>query len=427
MVSDIDLGPVNSRLARKMLVANLLVLTAVLLVFSVAVYWYSMSQAYGELKDALQLFAVSLISSIDPGETEPDIVSPTRSNPTTMPLSMMGIEWYSLDGKLLAVVGAVKIKTSFNKSARYQLQQDPASLLLTQPAVVRGNLMGYLRIGHSLARLDRESAHLISGLAVGVLSSMLVSGVGVFWLTTQSLAPMETAFLRLTKFTDDASHELRTPLMAMKSNLELVLRRANLEPQYRDKLLTIEQIIDHTTKLVDGMLALARGDKQQIGKSYSKVDLCALINEVTAELKATAEEKQIDLTCNDQKQLFVKGDHTDLHRILENILHNAIFYTNANGKVDLVLKQEADKAIIEIRDTGIGIAESDLPHIFERFWRADTARSRQAGGSGLGLSIAKSIAFEHGGTIEATSKPSFGSCFTITLPIASKHDLPPTD
>jgi two-component system, OmpR family, manganese sensing sensor histidine kinase len=422
MALDIDSSPIDNKLIRKLIMANLLVFILVLLVLCGCVYGFASTQAYRDQKQELSLFCGSLISSIDPGELEPDILSATRSEPTTIPLKELQIEWYTPAGKLLYTLGGLKIVLPFNKSAEFQKQNEPRALVLTRAAVLRGSLMGYVRVGQSLADLDKECERLLSGLALGIVCSLVVSGIGIFWLTRQSLKPIEEAFLRLKRFTDDASHEFGTPLMAMKSNLSLVLMRSPaLSTEDRERLLVVDSTIDGMTDLANDLLLMARADRKERSDQNQVIDIRALLEKTVATMQSMAQEKGTKLSCHCDYGVLVKGSFNDLERLIGNIVKNAILYTLENGDVKVTATRLGDKVEIKVTDTGIGMAQTDLPRLFERFWRGDRARANRSGGSGLGLSIAKKIAEQHGGNIAVTSQLDEGSCFVVSLPAAAEE------
>jgi two-component system, OmpR family, manganese sensing sensor histidine kinase len=415
---DIGLNPINSQTIRRMITSNLIVIILVLLVFSLGVYLFSMNEANDEERDRLILFNGSMVSSIDPGEYEPDLLSATRSEPTTVPLNDMNIEWYSPEGKFLMELGALKLVPPFRKDAGFELQAKPHALILTTPAVVRGKLYGYVRTGESLGRWDAELVRLLKGLLAGILVSLVVIGVGSLWLTRQSLRPIEQAYFRMRRFTDDASHELRSPLMAVKSNIELVLKRAvNLEPEYQNNLVIVQNAVDQMSNLTEELLHLATADQDQLSAERSVVDLHELLEGVISENHAKAEEKKIAISRKFKEEVLVQGSRQDLRGIFSNILRNALTYTPENGKVEVEVTQLNGSAIARITDNGIGIASSDIPRVFDRFWRADKARD-QSGGAGLGLAIASRLVRRNGGEIRVDSTLGKGSTFTVTLPAA---------
>lgn len=390
MVLDTGSSPIDKMLLRRLFSANLVVFVVVLFVFSLCVFGFAYREATRELRDTMSLFCGSLISSIDPGELEPDLLNATRSEPTSIPLNEMQVEWYSPQGKLLYKLGALKLKLPFDKDAHFEKQSEPPALCLTRPAVLRGKLMGYVRVAQSLDDFDRECARLLGGLAVGILGSSIVSAVGIFWLTQQSLKSTEEAFLRLKRFTDDASHEFGTPLMAMKSNLALVLKRSpSLSDEDRERLGIVDTAIDDMKELANGLLLLARSDVEQ-ERDYGQIlDLSDLAEKSVRTFSAFAEEKKISLSAQCSPGLFVKGNVTDLERMIDNVGKNAIQYTPEHGAVTLKVSRVGDKIELKVEDTGIGIAPGDLPKLFDRFWRGDRARTYRFGGTGLDRRLLK--------------------------------------
>jgi len=413
---DIGLSPVNNKTIRRMIMSNLLVIILVLVVFSLGLYLFTVGQTVAEEQDRLQLFNGSLVTSIDPGEDEPDLLSCTRSEPSTVPLKEMNIEWYSPEGKLLTELGSLNLVPPFKKDAGFEWQENPRALLLTTPAIVRGKLYGYIRSGESLARWDSELKRLSKGLLAGVLVSLVFTGIGSMWLTRQSLKPIEQAYFKLRRFTDDASHELRSPLMAIKSNIELVLKRApKLEPEFQNSLLTVQNAVDQMTNLTEELLVLARADEEKLKTEGVVIDLEELLEGVISDSQPEATDKNIELRCDLKKGVLVNGSRQELRGVFGNILRNALTYTPENGKVAIEVSQVNGTAIARISDNGIGIAESDITKVFDRFWRADRAREHGVG-AGLGLSIASRLAGRNGGEIKVESTPGKGSTFTVILP-----------
>jgi two-component system, OmpR family, manganese sensing sensor histidine kinase len=416
----IGLSPINNNAVRRMVAANLLVVIVVISVFASGVYFFSSARMFADERQRLTLFNGSLVSSIDPGENEPDLLSATRSEPTTIPLSHMNVQWYSVDGRLLMELGALKVVCPFIRDSGFVTQKEPNALLLTTPAVVRKKLFGYIRTGESLDACKREVQHLIGGLSVGILLSLLVSAIGILWLTKISLAPVEEAYLKLRRFTDDASHELRSPLMAVKSNLELVLRRAeNLEPVYQSSLVTAQNAVDQMTQLTNGLLLLAMAEKTQQRPEGIAIDLRELLKEVVSEHQLQAVEKKIRISCEFANGVMVFGVPEQLKSVFGNLLANALAYTPENGAVEISLALTGTNALVRVSDNGIGISAADLPKIFDRFWRADRARHYSASGAGLGLSIAHTFVQQLGGAIKVQSKIGGGTTFVVTLPVAS--------
>ncbi len=226
---------------------------------------------------------------------------------------------------------------------------------------------------------------------------------------------LEAAFDRQARFTADASHELRTPLSIVLSHAELALRKERAQEEYRDALGTCLTAAQRMRGIVDGLLTLARADTGEVRLKQEAVDLRRLIEETASLLRPMAEKAGLALSIAAEDVPAV-GDPDRLREVATNLLTNAIRYNRPGGRVEASLRAEGGEAVLAVADTGIGIPEQDQPHLFERFYRVDKARSRDAGGSGLGLSIAKWIVEAHGGTIAFTSREGEGSTFTVRLP-----------
>jgi heavy metal sensor kinase len=233
------------------------------------------------------------------------------------------------------------------------------------------------------------------------------------------LERLEAAFRRITQFTADASHELRTPVALMRTTAELSLRKPRAEAEYRAALTQILRELETTSGLIENLMVLARADSGVETLQFAPLDLGETFRESCRQGRLLAEGKQISF----QEQIapgpvIVEGDARALQRLFLILFDNAAKYTPAGGQVTASFMHAEGFAIADIRDTGIGIGEADLPHIFERFYRADKARSRELGGAGLGLSIGQWIAGAHGGVIEVESILGRGSAFRVRLPIS---------
>jgi heavy metal sensor kinase len=229
---------------------------------------------------------------------------------------------------------------------------------------------------------------------------------------------LEGAFDRQRRFTADASHELRTPLTIFHSNVELALKKDRTPEEYRAALEVCLKASQRMRGIVDGLLTLARADAGEIALRKEPVDLRALLEETASMLRPMAEQAGVTLEVSGGKA-GVAGDPDRLREVVTNLLSNAIRYNRPGGRAAATARAEGTEAIIEVSDTGLGIPKKDRPQIFERFYRVDKARSREAGGSGLGLSITRWIVEAHGGTIAFASKEGEGTTFTVRLPGAA--------
>jgi heavy metal sensor kinase len=293
----------------------------------------------------------------------------------------------------------------------------------TLPLVVLlASLLGYWLSGKSLAPVDRiiRSAEQIG---VGNLSRRLEVPEPRDELRrlTETLNAMlgriEASFRRITQFTADASHDLRTPVAVMRTTAEIALRRPRIQEEYREALRRILATSVETSDLLESLLTLARADAGAAGLEMHPLDLALEVRKAQEQASVLASEKSLRLTLRTpETPVWVRADAIAIHRLLLILIDNALKYTPAGGRCEVTLTRTADLAYIAVTDTGIGIAEGELDTIFERFRRADRARSRDTPGAGLGLAIARWIAQMHGGAITAESKVGCGSVFRVQLP-----------
>jgi heavy metal sensor kinase len=234
------------------------------------------------------------------------------------------------------------------------------------------------------------------------------------------LGRLEAAFKKITQFTADASHELRTPVALMRTRAELSLRKPRSAEEYREALSQVHSELVKISSLVEKLMLLARSDYGAETLQLATTDLAEIVRETCCQGATLAESKQIDFhTQIPQEPVWIEADAHALGRLFLILIDNAVKYTPPGGRVEVAVKDEDGFALGVVRDTGIGIADEDLPHVFERFYRADKARSRESGGVGLGLSIGRWIAEAHAGTIEVQSSLGQGSVFQVRLPLAN--------
>jgi heavy metal sensor kinase len=233
------------------------------------------------------------------------------------------------------------------------------------------------------------------------------------------LTRLEDSFQQQSRFTADASHELRTPISVLLTHCELALNRPRSAEEYQRTISICQNAAMRMKSLVDGLLTLARADAAKLELQVTEIDLHKLAAEAIAMLAPFARERQIEIALEGTAAL-CRADAGRIHQVIVNLIHNAIAYNRPSGHVTVNTSVADASAILQVTDTGSGIAPESQPHVFERFYRVDQSRSRQVDsnqeGSGLGLSICKSIIDAHGGRLSFTSKLNEGSMFEMKLP-----------
>jgi len=285
-----------------------------------------------------------------------------------------------------------------------------------------GNL-GVLLIGEPV-QAQEAALTLLLRLLLGVGGvALLGAGVGGLFLSNRALAPARLSWANQQRFIADAAHELRTPLTLLRADAEVLLRgRERLEEEDAALLEDIVAESHHMSNLATNLLTLARLDTGTIHREHEVVSLAGLAREGTRRVQAFAEQRGVTVQVESSGETYVIGDPVLLEQATLVLLDNAIKYNRQGGHVTVRAAEQDGQALLEVRDTGIGIAAEHLPHLGERFYRVDKARSREAGGTGLGLSIARSIAVVHGGQLLLSSVPEQGTTVTVALPLAGGDD-----
>ncbi len=288
-------------------------------------------------------------------------------------------------------------------------------------AVTVNGTPGVVQIGRST---EPEEAAL-SQLRIVLLAVLAVSIVpavgGGYLLSGRALRPIKAAMDSQRTFIADASHELRTPVAVVRTNAELLKRHLGPDTGHTaaSDQVALDDILsesDRLGRMVDQMLTLAEADAGQRTVLSSEISLNELIDEVARSMRSIAETRQMLLETRLTDDVSVNGDPGRLRELVSVLLDNAVKYADAGGRVEVALRKEHRKAIIEVSDNGPGIPRDALPHVFDRFYRVDEARSRESGGTGLGLAIARHIVDAHGGTINIESSASGGTKVTVELP-----------
>jgi len=332
--------------------------------------------------------------------------------------------------------------------------------VLTWPVVKAGRVSGVIQVGLSRENLDKTLRRFLWVMAGIFPVALLLAGGGGWTLARKALQPVDRmtetarrisaehldrqvqgsgagdeldrlaqtlnemlsrlniAFQEIRQFSADASHELQTPLTVLKGEIEVGLRSPRGPEEYQAILRSALEETDRIARLVEGLLLLSRSDAGVLRMDRRPVNLKNLIGEVIKEVQPLAGSHSVKLQTGPLEPAQVQGDPDHLRRLVLNLVDNGIKYTPSGGSVDFSLRTDGKWAILQVSDTGIGIAKEDQEMIFRRFYRTASARAQGESGAGLGLAIARSIVEAHGGRIQVESAVGRGSLFTVFLPLS---------
>lgn len=271
------------------------------------------------------------------------------------------------------------------------------------------------RIDETLLTEANESIRL--SLLLINLVVLSVSGVAGYFLAGRTLYPIEEMMEEQNRFITDSSHELRTPLTALKTSIEVGLRDKDLKfPEAKQLLSSSLSDVNDLISFSNDLIRLTVYQKPNGNLNITKLDIKKIIEESVRKVSPLAAEKKIVIEQKVQK-LNVLADEKSMIELLVILLDNAIKYSGVGSKISISTANRGDVLMVKVKDTGAGVSVGDLPHIFDRFYRADKSRSKEIAGFGIGLSIAKEIVTINQGNIKAESKPGQGSTFTVELPL----------
>ncbi len=338
--------------------------------------------------------------------------------------------------------------------------------ILTRPIAENGVFYGALQLGQSLDEVTSTLQQLLLLLALIVPLTLVLASGGGFWFAQRALAPidritraaqrisaadlsqrlnlnlpddevgrlahtfdamlarLDAAFRRERQFTADASHELRTPLTAMRGEIDVTLNRPRSAAEYRRALEELGGDVDRLTRLAEDLLTLARADVGRLPMQCDAFRAAHLLHAVAEQMRPLADSKHMALTVQADDALTAWGDVDQMLRVFFNLVDNALKFSTPGGSVTLTATGEAERTVFTVADTGVGIPPEDLPHIFERFYRADEAHTSRTGGSGLGLSIARSLVLAQGGRMEVHSTVGRGTTFVVKMPARQRVNAP---
>lgn len=434
-----------------------------LLLFATGIYLYFRNTLIERVDDTLNHVAEVVERSlvVEPRDRPSEygdrlrvnIEASFRDNADTLEDDRIDLEWFDLQGHLrwstlndpldLPLHPERTSETVYLSNNDSQDAYTHAPLRqITKQVEICGEIVGYLRVSHPWFEVTKPSRQLLIDLSWG-MGLMVISVAASGWFLSEiAMTPVRESYQRLKQFTADASHELRSPIATIQANVQAALSDPELNADSdRAGLQTIERLTRRLSRLVDDLLFLARQDSQTLQPNWEEVPLDALLMEVVEEQQAIAADKGVTLSLElaepppelcDREALdafTLRGDWNQLARLFTNLVANAVQYTPAGGTVTVALQcsrannRQSNCTALQVRvsDTGIGISEEALPHIFKRFYRVDPARSHNRKsdrdtGSGLGLAIVWGIVTNHRGKIQVESQLGRGTTVTIDFP-----------
>ena len=427
----------------------------VLLVFAIGMYVYVRSTLIERIDDTLNhvVEVVSRSISIDkvylPGansQFEINVAASFQDDSDRLDDDRIDLELFNLSGKLLwsTLREPLNLPVWIDLDGEtVRVDNDRTLRQITAPVNKNGVLVGFLRVSHPWFEVTKPTELLLVDLSIGT-SLVIASVAAIGWfLSGIAIEPVKASYQQLKQFTADASHELRNPIAIVQTNVQVALTEEPLSPQQRQQLQTIERLTRRLGRLVDDLLFLARQDSSMVMADFSSVPLDALLMETIEEQQLAAAAKGIELKLEivdpvalvaafpEPSELAVfnlSGDWDRLVRLFTNLLTNAIQYTppqidpqsqksQINVQIKQLIRQNTAYLQVKIKDTGMGIPSAAIPHLFDRFYRVDPARTANhsdvSSGSGLGLAIVKSIVTSHQGELSIDSQVNLGTTVTV--------------
>jgi signal transduction histidine kinase len=294
---------------------------------------------------------------------------------------------------------------------------DESYLVLTQAFVPPGKKNHFIQLATSRADINHIREQIIYCINIGtplILLAVLFFG---HLFAKKALEPVQRTLDQMKQFVADASHELRIPLTGIRGLLEVALRKDRTKEEYKQAVESAYHESERMSELVWDLLSLARADSGEMTLEKNRIDLPVFVRNIFEEAETLNAKHEVELRLENVPEGRAVFDEAKIQQLVLNLIENAIRYNRPGGEVVLSAKRTESAVVMSVKDSGIGIAPDEQEKIFERFYRVDKARSREAGGTGLGLPIARAIAEAHGGTLTVKSEPGKGSEFILTLPV----------
>lgn len=429
------------------------VTAVLLLIFASGFYGYVRATLIERVDDTLhhvvEVVERSLVLEPDaarPNQYAVNVDASFRSNAVAAEDDRIELEWFSPTGSLLWSTFSEPLDVPIQvlrDGETVKVRPDYVLRQLTQRVEYQHSVLGYLRVSHPWFEVAKPTRDLGVELAAGISVMIIFVAAAGWFLSGLAIEPIRASYQYLRQFTADASHELRNPLALIQTTVQVALSDPEMSPlEQRQQFEVVERLTRRLGSLVNDLLFLARQDSGMIVPSRQPCPLDALLMEIVAEQMPAATAKQVHLRLDfgeanpdaspDLDEPFtLMGDYDQLARLFTNLVSNGLQHTPAGGQVQVKLQTGRagdDSLQVIVEDTGVGIPEQALPHIFERFYRVDPARPRtpdqtvetklssgSSSGTGLGLAIAKAICDTHQGQIRAESRGK-GAAFQVVLP-----------
>ena len=421
-------------LRSRLLLYYLIVMAAILSVFGTGVYVVFRRNLYNQLDKKLLTLAQSATPSFTAvQERGSRYLNQVQEVPwrDIFNRDSQSLEWFDEKGNLLGRKGLIQLGVPPELGTRFVQNPKTGEVFRshTLSMLIRRNgeagpstLVGFIRATQSNQEIEAAEEELFWILVIGGMLTLILAGLGGFWLTQKAIEPIEASFLQLKQFTADASHELRSPLTAIKASIDIMRTHPErVHPKDVKKLEAVSGAALQMNQTLEDLLFLARADADPNlavrDRKLTPLSLNQILQNCFVLLEPLANEKKIVFQSKFRDEITVLGDAAQLSRLFSNLLENALQYTPDEGRVSLDLYKQNRMAVISVRDTGIGLAPDQVSKVFDRFWRANKARSRRKGGTGLGLAISQAIAKRHGGKISVNSELNIGTCFLVKIPI----------
>ncbi|MEQ1856393.1 MAG: heavy metal sensor histidine kinase [Longimicrobiales bacterium] len=458
-------SPVSKSIRVRLTLWYAAVLAAILLVYAGGAYFFLRTNLYADLDRRLADDVVGVAALLTATERAAPVSAPGEAGFE----DQRWLEVLSPEGELLYQEGtsALALPPSAQES-RDGASGRAESIEVGVGSVVRmrtasssvGGSTVLVRAARSEALVRHELRELLVGMGLGLPAAVLVACLGGYFLAGRALRPvgqmaerasaitaeslgqrlpienahdelgrlgsvlndtlarLEGSFETMRRFTADAAHELRTPLTALRSVGEVTLRESRSGEAYREAVGSMLEEVDRLTRLVDTLLTLSHSDSGRVEIRAESIELRSFAEQAKNYLEVLADEKQQSIVVDGSAEAWIEADPRLLHQAISNILDNAIKYSPVGSCIRVEIHSDSDIAGIDVVDQGPGIAAEHIQRVFERFYRVDGARSRQTGGAGLGLSIARWAIQANGGTVGIDSKLGEGTRFVVRLPLA---------